>query len=760
MNDRGVVALYVGVLLAVCTMGVVQGAEAPASELNATNSWAFSPPQDKFTPDAVLDLSGMNEKVAGQTGFVRLSEDGNGFVLGDGTPVRFWATLCEVGPDVTTMTPEQLEQMYAFLAKRGVNMVRLFDRLSVSTEGAAITDVDQKQIEATWRAVAISKKHGIYSIICPYWAHFNVPNSWGIEGEGGKYSTGLLFFNPKLQAAYKEWVRRLYVPNNPYTGIALKDDPSVAIIQVQNEDGLFFWNVENFAEQQQRLLGKLFGDWLVKKYKSLDGAMSAWDGFSQPGDDLPGGVLVMIGGKSATWEMTQDQTGAKGKRMADEIEFLAHLQYDFYAGMEDFYHKDLGCKQLTNASNWKSANQARMDDVERWTYTACDVTALNRYNGGIHTGTNSGFRIDAGHFITNQSVTRNPLQVPVNVRQPVGHPFILTENAWVNPNLYQSEGAMLVAAYMGLNGVDTDCWFEVNSPGWDLDPRRTFWEGPSGLGWFKWTGGTPEQVGMFPANALLHRMGYVKQGEPAVYEVRDLKDLWDRKPPVITESESFDPNRDAQDLRGSTGANASPVSRLAFLVGPVQVKFGGDPAQTKVMDLTPYIDAKAQVVRADTGEMELRYGVGLFMLKAPKAQGVAGFLKDAGGRFEMPDVAIESGNDYASIEVVAMDDKPLKESRKVLVQVGTVCRLTGWATEPATLQYNNKPIQGEKILSVGKPPWLAKNTQAAITVSNPGLSKATLLTVDGYADKTVPVQAADGKLKVTLPPETMYLVLE
>ena len=45
-----------------------------------------------------------------------------------------------------------------------------------------------------------------------------------------------------------------------------------------------------------------------------------------------------------------------------------------------------------------------------------------------------------------------------------------------------------------------------------------------------------------------------------------------------------------------------------------------------------------------------------------------------------------------------MDDKPLKESKKVLVQVGTVARPTDWTTEPATFQYRTSPSQGEKIL--------------------------------------------------------------
>ena len=159
----------------------------------------------------------------------------------------------------------------------------------------------------------------------------------------------------------------------------------------------------------------------------------------------------------------------------------------------------------------------------------------------------------------------------------------------------------MVAAYMGLTGMDSLCWFALDTPGWDLDLRRTFWPvvpGPSGYAIAKWTGAIPEQVRHVPgqrphAPPQLHQAGR----DSRRYEVRSLEDLWQRKPPIIAEEASFDPNRDTQDLRGATGANVSSVSRLAFLVGPVTVSYGGDPAQTKVMDLAPYIDGKAQVVQ-------------------------------------------------------------------------------------------------------------------------------------------------------------------
>ena len=56
-----------------------------------------------------------------------------------------------------------------------------------------------------------------------------------------------------------------------------------------------------------------------------------------------------------------------------------------------------GCKQLINAGNWKSASEARLGDLERWTYGASEVIAVNKYyNGGRHVGPDNGWRINPG----------------------------------------------------------------------------------------------------------------------------------------------------------------------------------------------------------------------------------------------------------------------------------------------------------------------------------------------------------------------------
>jgi hypothetical protein len=263
----------------------------------------------------------------------------------------------------------------------------------------------------------------------------------------------------------------------------------------------------------------------------------------------------------------------------------------------------------------------------------------------------------------------------------------------------------------------------------------------------------------FPANALAYRLGYIRPGAPVVQEERSLEDLWQRAAPAIVEGQSFDPNRDRIAFAEGSPVKAA-VDPLAFLVGPVQVTYGGHPAKTRFADLAPFIDRERKIVKSDTGEIMLNYDLGYCTLNAPKAQGVTGFLKQAGGHFPLTDVTIQSGNDYASISVVAMDNQPLKRSRKILVQMGTIARPTGWQTRAATRDQKGHLEQGQEIVSTGQLPMQIAHTDVMLSIANPALGKATLLDPAGYAAAPLTLSKTAAGVTLKLPPKAMYVILE
>jgi len=728
---------------------------------DTSDAWAFPAEDDRFSPEAAVDLrSLLNEKIAGERGFIRLSKDRMSFVRGDGQPIRFWAVVS----DGANLNPEEMERHAAWLAKRGVNMVRIHAGLYNAKEGAEVTDVDPKVLDGILRWTAVCKRHGIYLTISPYWANATAPASWGIEGYAKSQLWGLLFFNPKLQEGYRAWVKALYTTPNPYANnVPLKNEPAVAIVQAQNEDSLLFWTFNGIKPPQKKLLGSQFFAWAVSRYGSIDKAVAKWEKAPADGDDLAGKVL----GFRSLYELTSGAPPAKGgmgQRLADQLEFLAETQTKFYAGLETYLKKDLGIRSLTNAMNWRSADQVTLDDTERYTYTPMDVSAVNYYTGGAHVGKNNGYRIDPGHAFTNASVLRGDAPLPCNLKQTLGHPMIITETAWVHPNLYQSEGPFLMAAYESLTGVAITYWFAypggAGSPEWMKDPRAKWWPVAGSHAAFKWYGNYPMQGGQFPAFALAFRLGYIAQATgPAVYEERSLADLWLRRIPIISESGRFDPNRDAGSF-APTSTVRQEVSRSAFFVGPVVVKFGGEARNNRVVDLARYIDEKTGDVRSLTGQLLINQKRGVATINAPKVQGVCGFLKEAGGKFDLGATRWASANAYATLVAVSLDGKDLAASRRILLQAGTTSRLSGFTVRDAMVKADGKEVAGEQIVSNGTPPWLVAKTHATLTLANPFITKATALDPNLYPAGTVPVKRNGTQATIELPEDALYTVLE
>jgi hypothetical protein len=737
-------------------LGLVSSARAQEARPPepVTGTWAFDYRHHGASEQPLLDLRYLNEKEAGQSGFIQRTRDGNGFVLGDGTPARFWG----VGSGVYTLSPAEMAMQARFLARIGVNLVRLHTQIASKQQGAPISAVDLKEIDGIWRFVAAAKKEGIYTMISPYWAAAKAVDGWGIEGYSGNAELfGLLFFNETLQRGYKEWARALFAQINPHTGIPLAQDPAVAMIQVQNEDSLLHWTTQGIKPAQLERLARKFAEWLARKYGSLDAARRAWDGAGVEGDDFGKGRV----GLALTWAFTQPQAGGMARRIGDQLEFYAETQRRFYGDIAAFYRDTLGCHQLINACNWTTAHPITLDDVERWTYTAADVIAVNRYySGGTHVGDNSAWRIDPGHYFSQKSALLEPRALPTSLKQVVGYPMIVSEVTWTSPLVYQSEAPFLAAVYQSLTGVDAFCWFTATRPEYAVDPCLSYFDVGGQHPLLKFELCVPTLMGGFPAAALMFRKGYIRQGEPVVHEERTVSSFWNREPPVIAEDQAFDPNRDRGHRPGSTELRTG-ADPLAFLVGPVEVKYDGDPARTSVIDVARYIDHPKKVIQSVTGEVTLDYGGGLCTVDSPRAQGACGFLAKA-GVIRLSDIAINPRNGYAAVAVVSMDEEPIASSRKILVQVVTSARPTGWKTRVAQIPGDEGKTtpQGFQILQIGTAPWRVVNTEIGLVVRNPAVTKATLLDPAGYPIEQVQGNRTARDFALRLPLNTMYLVLQ
>jgi len=119
-----------------------------------------------------------------------------------------------------------------------------------------------------------------------------------------------------------------------------------------------------------------------------------------------------------------------------------------------------------------------------------------------------------------------------------------------------------------------------------------------------------------------------------------------------------------------------------------------------VTDLGRFVDHARQTVTSSTGELRLDYGRGILLINASRVQGASGALRQA-GPVDLGDLAIASELDLGHIVAVALDDRPLASSHRILLQVMSEEQESGRRTESVSPAV-------KRIVELGTDPWQVK----------------------------------------------------
>ncbi|MDP8246333.1 MAG: hypothetical protein P9L94_19775 [Candidatus Hinthialibacter antarcticus] len=725
---------------------IPRGALRPDERSNMADEGYFpwEPAIDAYTDEALLDLRSLNETQAGVNGFVK--RQGDQFVLGDGTQVRFWAVNGSSG--TAALNRKSIDYLAKSLAKRGVNMVRYHSPLFDSEN---VDHLDQKKLDDLFYFIEALKREGIYTSISfyfPLW--FDIKPSYGIEGydsTNNKRPFALLFFQERMQEIYNNWARELLTTKSPYSGKTLGNEPAVALVEILNEDNLFFWtftksNVPSVHWQQLELL---FGDWLVKKHGSLNKAYQAWSNQREADDNLDAGRM----GIYEAWHMTTDavrQAGAgKKKRVGDQTQFLTELQRGFFEKTTAYFKNDLGAKNMVYATNWHTADASMTGALERYSYMAGDAIDKHGYFDAGHSSSDgtSSYAVNPGHTFQNHSALLTPESLPIQFIQIENYPHLISEIGWTNPNLYRADYAFLTSAYCALQDVDAIYTFALGGAFWDTSMN-------------KFALSSPVILGNFPAYALLYRRGDVQAAEPVIHQILSLDDLYAMKGNGGAEAQSLDEFRNNDVPPGqSTSGQIEGIDPLSFYVGRVVRTFGDNPEDSREVNLSSYIDRENKTVQSQTGELMWNYGDGLVTIDSPLAQGCTGFLANAGS-VQLSKIKIDSQNDYGSIIAISLDGKPLESSEKILIQSMTAERPYGFR------------VSGDEegtITDIGGFPFGVKKNQTSVSLSLSNCSQlqVTALDENGYpTNKSVEYQGGTNgePLTIQLNEDSVYHIIQ
>jgi hypothetical protein len=697
----------------------------------------YEPDVDRFRDDALLDLRSLNEPVAGANGYVR--QRGDRFTLGDGTSVRFWGV--NLSANQAGQNRKSVDYLARKLAKLGVNAVRFHSALFDDRDGDP-AKLDAERLDDLFYLVAALKRQGIYTAISfyfPLW--FDIKDSYGIPGysdAGNKKPFALLFFDERMQAIHRAWLRELFTTPNPYTGVPLARETAVLYVELQNEDSFFFWTfgTRNVPDVHWKRLENRFATWLERRYGSLEKAFETWGSATHPDDDLE----AKRAGLFDAWHMTRDGSRSGGpdktRRVGDQVRFLTELQRAFYEDAIRYLRSELNVGCLVAPSNWHVSDAETLDALERYTYSVGEVMDRHGYFGGKHEGGGASYSVREGHLYEARAAVNHPEGLPFAVIQTEGYPNILSEIGWTQPNRFRSEMPFLSAAYGALQGLDGFFFFAVGS-NFLCD---------TAIGKFQL--GSPSVIGAFPAAALAYRRGDIAEAGDAVRQVVRLEDLYAMKGSGSVSPAALDALREADiPPEGHRTGVVTTVDPLAYAVGRLMRSYGDRPEDSSVANLPRYVLRDAGIVRSLTDELAWNFRDGVVWVRSPRHQAVCGFLS-AYQRFDLGDVVVECANEFGSVTVIALDDAPLRESRRVLIQAVTEDRPYGFRVEDGVIK------------SLGRAPFGVRNVDATVTLrfSDDAETVARSLDENGYAIAELSRSTSD-TVTFRLSPNALYTVV-
>ena len=269
-----------------------------------TSTFAVSPSSTWFSfnispdtaKDNIIDAGKLVlDAPAGKHGFVKV-KDGH-FFFEDGTRARFSGTnfsLKASFPDHATA-----EKTAANLAKYGFNIVRLHlmdwdvEPMGIFAKSSGgSSKLSPEQLDRMDYLIYQLKKRGIYvDMNLHVGRQFTSAEGVTDADKLPANSKIVTLFDTKLIELQKQYASNLLTHLNTYTGTKYNQEPSVAMVEITNENSLFpawssgelFGSLESGAsgtpltQYYLNELDKKWNEWLKAKYKTTQNLMEAWD---------------------------------------------------------------------------------------------------------------------------------------------------------------------------------------------------------------------------------------------------------------------------------------------------------------------------------------------------------------------------------------------------------------------------------------------------------------------------------------------------
>jgi hypothetical protein len=574
-----------------------------------------------------VDVSFLLDAPAGKHGFVRAQ--GAHLVTGDGKRIRFWGVNVTDWSKGSVMIPSKDDAPLwaATLARFGVNCVR-FQFLDLPTPRGLIDGkrddtraLDAEAFDREDFLIAELEKRGIYInfnllVGRPFKAGDGVQDYQKIR-EGAK---GISLYDPRIIELQKEYAKELLAHSNPYTKLEYRNDPAVAMVEINNENALWV-GAHGPTPYYDHELDDLYNAWLkknlgaeeLKKLREIAGVS---------GDD----PVPLLQGRA------QIETAPKDRFYA-ESRFFLDTQRGYWEDMRDYLTKSLGVKSLimTTADHGHTSSG----------YPLLLATSSFDTNDG-HTYWQHDWENKIKAPMVNDPL--NSTVVELSRTAVAGKPYTVSEVNNPFPNDWASEGIPILAAYGDFQDWDAIIWYT-------FEPKAS-------LDWKPYIGDAfdlsldPVKMPQLAAGALMFLRADVSSANSTVLRSYTREQIFDSALLIpATDRPYFTPGF-------PLAVPLEHESRIESLDGAPVAPF----AAPKVTN--PIVSDTGQLAWYNSSAM-----TGLVTIDTPRSQALIGFVR-ANGK-SVTNLLADVQNRFCTIAIASLESQPISRASKLLLTLGS-----------------------------------------------------------------------------------------
>ncbi|SDE38068.1 Cellulase (glycosyl hydrolase family 5) [Paenibacillus sp. UNCCL117] len=752
--------LVITLMLSMIGVGGLLG-YAPAAQ--AADVWVPMDTEPMTVPGSALDLSGMNDAPAGKYGFIQQGADGDyTFEQAPNKKVKLYGA--NVTWNMYYGSKEDADKTVDRLARLGYNVVRLHPVDSMTSwapgifvqNGSTTPELEDSvngKLDRLDYFIAKLKSKGIYVVIDV----FHLYNFKDIPGLG-EYADGgnLPYLLPLLPQALDMWkaIAGTWLSHvNPYTGLALKNDPVLIGVSPWNETLLLNMSLSGMKAPLR--------DYMLQDFNQYRASI----------------------GKPAITSFPNNYWDAWGDIKDQLSAYYSNKTINVSNAMRAYLKDELGIKAPIGGMNFIYS-----PNVNYWRDQASDVYETHTYyqysNDRFTDSTGSGYQyhplLEPRLSMAFNSATAanypkrwgtdshfGTYYPALSLRQPYNKPFVLTEFQ----DTFPVKGREDIGIFVGAVGA---------YQGWDMMNRYSFGR-DSGDGFTNLAMGSAEEFSIAgdplaimteTEAALLFRNEAVQAASPKFVFVWDR--TWARNTGAASETSAYVANMmyiphlfKTVSVYADKPNEPFAVYKITPNLTPAQIASGNLPAANKLPPISElmsnkqvaelFINAlddankKAEMLAAlnqnkllsDTGELIFDLNLDTYFVNTPKVIAAAGTMNNQTFTIGQATVTgdVEKGTFFAS----SLDENELKDSERMLLVYTTDVAATGE-------QYVTQP-SGEIKYYKGTLPTLVKQktAQFTLTTNKPASGyKAYKLALGGARLQEIPVAVNGQALSVTL----------